>query len=112
MAQQETPSTQIYLVGTTWCGYTKKADAELAAASSLDPSMQVQQYAINDVVTRVFCDQPSRDAPVPQLQLCALAKGYPILAACEGDNCTTLLDGYFPNYPKVSADAVNRYANQ
>jgi hypothetical protein len=106
-------SSSVYLVGATWCGYSKKADAELTAASSADVAMQVQQYPVNDVINRVFCDEPNSDLSVPQQQLCGLAQnGFPILAVCQGQNCTRLLDGYYPNYAKASSDAINRYASQ
>ena len=106
-------SSNVYLVGVTWCGYSKKADAELTMAASSDASLQVQQYPVNSVVNRVFCDQPTSDKSVPQTQLCGLAThGFPILAVCQGQTCTQLLDGYYPNYAKVSADAINRYASQ
>lgn len=112
MAEQDLP-LNVYLVGASWCSYSKKADADLTAAQSTDAALQVQQYPINEVVNRVFCDVPTGDTSVPQAQLCALASnGYPILAVCKGQSCTRLLDGYFPNFPKVSADAINRYASQ
>jgi hypothetical protein len=112
MAVPADPSN-IYMVGATWCGYSKKADADLTAAPRSDADYRVQQYPVNDVVNRVFCDESPNDPLVPQVQLCNLAnEGFPILAVCQGRNCTQLLKGYFPDYAKVTADAINRYASQ
>jgi len=103
-----------YLVGATWCGYTKAASSDLEAASRRpsDPIVQVQNYNVNDVVTRVYCDVQA-DATIPQSNLCLLAKsGYPVLVGCIDSNCQVLINGYSTeNYASNSAKAILDFAS-
>jgi len=102
-------SVSVYLVGASSCGFTKMAAAELDQA---DPSLRVQQYGLNDVVARLYCDLPDAAQPA-QAQACSMAKnGYPALVACQNQRCGVILDGYYPNYATASAQAIDRYLKQ
>jgi len=98
-----------YLAGASWCGYTKKAEKDLDdAAKVMDPSVQVQGYNVNDVITRLNCDLP---ATLPnQDAICKFAaKGYPMLVSCWHDDCKVVVDGYSQDYARKSAGAISSY---
>ena len=99
----------IYLVGASWCEYSRKADLDLMSADRSDPSLMVQQYPVNDVVNRLYCDLDTTDPSIPKENLCKLVNGtgYPIIAACQGNTCERLVGGYYPDFASYTTLAIN-----
>jgi hypothetical protein len=113
-----------YLVGKTTCPLVQQALQDLSASrvrceqpSPGDPGMMrpsdpcylVQGQALDDVVTRVFCDQPPADPGIPQSSLCEMVRGVPTLVACQQDRCQILVDGYYDDFVARSAQGLNLF---
>jgi hypothetical protein len=88
-----------YLAGASWCPYTQQALTDIRNSDT-----SVLGTNVKSLLQILECDKADASHPA-----CVAVHAYPAILACDSSNCLNILDGYLPDYPQRTANAVDLF---